>query len=91
MLVLCDFARLGTPDAVYDYLSEELQLPPYFGRNLDALHDVLTEPCFGGGCLVLFVNCAGFAESMPRYYAAMQQMCKAAADANPGLIVEFTD
>ena len=43
MLVLCDFARLGTPDAVYDYLSEELQLPPYFGRNLDALHDCLTD------------------------------------------------
>ena len=50
MLVLCDFARLGTPDAVYDYLSEELQLPPYFGRNLDALHDCLiltgaSSPC----------------------------------------------
>ena len=43
MLVLCDFARLGTPDAVYDYLSEELQLPPYFGRNLDALHDTIHE------------------------------------------------
>ena len=43
MLVLCDFARLGTPDAVYDYLSEELHLPPYFGRNLDALHDCLTD------------------------------------------------
>ena len=43
MLVLCDFARLGTPDAVYDYLSEELQLPSYFGRNLDALHDCLTD------------------------------------------------
>lgn len=43
MLVLCDFARLGTPDAVYDYLSGELHLPPYFGRNLDALHDCLTD------------------------------------------------
>lgn len=43
MLVLCDFERLGTPDAVYDYLSEELRLPPYFGRNLDALHDCLTD------------------------------------------------
>jgi hypothetical protein len=37
------------------------------------------------------MNCAEFAESMPRYYAAMQQMCRAAADANPGLMVEFAD
>ncbi len=43
MLILCDFERLQTPDAVYDYLSEELAFPPYFGRNLDALHDCLTD------------------------------------------------
>ena len=43
MLILCDFERLQTPDAVYDYLSEELGFPAYFGRNLDALHDCLTD------------------------------------------------
>ena len=43
MLILCDFARLDTPDAVYDYLTEELAFPAYFGRNLDALHDCLTD------------------------------------------------
>jgi ribonuclease inhibitor len=43
MLILCDFSRLDTPDAVYDYLQEELCLPSYFGRNLDALHDCLTD------------------------------------------------
>ena len=43
MLILCDFERLQTPDAVYDYLTEELDLPAYFGRNLDALHDCLTD------------------------------------------------
>ena len=43
MLVLCDFMRLGTADAVYAYLAQELAFPPYFGRNLDALHDCLTD------------------------------------------------
>ena len=43
MLILCDFTRLGTADAVYDYLQEELSLPSWFGRNLDALHDCLTD------------------------------------------------
>ena len=43
MLILCDFERLSTADAVYDYLTEELAFPAYFGRNLDALHDCLTD------------------------------------------------
>ena len=77
--------------AIHDFLAKELEFPSYYGKNLDALYDVLTEPCFGGNCLVLFIDCAGFSESMPRYYAAMQQMCKAAADVNPGLTVEFAD
>ena len=43
MLILCDFARLGSADAVYDYLQTELHFPDWFGRNLDALHDCLTD------------------------------------------------
>ena len=43
MLILCDFARLKTPEAVYDYLQTELSFPAWFGRNLDALHDCLTD------------------------------------------------
>ena len=43
MLILCDFARFNTPDAVYDYLQKELAFPAWFGRNLDALHDCLTD------------------------------------------------
>ncbi len=43
MLVLCDFARLASADAVYDYLQTELNFPAWFGRNLDALHDCLTD------------------------------------------------
>ena len=43
MLSLCDFARLGSAEAVYDHLQKELSFPAYFGRNLDALHDCLTD------------------------------------------------
>ena len=35
----------ATPDSLYDFLSNELDFPDYFGRNLDALYDVLTDIC----------------------------------------------
>jgi ribonuclease inhibitor len=37
-----DWARLHSADAVYDALQAQLGLPGHFGRNLDALWDVLT-------------------------------------------------
>ena len=83
MLVLCDFARLGTPDAVYDYLSEELQLPSYFGRNLDALYDILTGlPHLGRSFRILLpaedASCRGYAEIMTQVFedAGAELVCE---------------
>ncbi len=39
--------RHRTPAAIYDHLARELDLPPHFGRNLDALWDVLTGEVAG--------------------------------------------
>ena len=86
-----DLAGVTARKELHERIEAALPVPEWYGKNLDALHDVLTDPCFGGSCLVLFMNCSEFSESMPRYYAAMQQMCRAAADANPGLMVEFAD
>ena len=76
---------------IHDRIEQELPVPGWYGRNLDALYDVLTEPCFGEDCMICFTGCAGFRNSMPRYMAAMQQMCGAASEENPGLVVEFVD
>lgn len=40
--IIFDFKEIETLDVLYDKLSEKLNLPDYFGRNLDALWDVLT-------------------------------------------------
>ncbi len=39
--------RQRTPDAIYDKLARELGFPAHFGRNLDALWDVLTTDVEG--------------------------------------------
>ena len=35
--------RISDWDALYDQFTHDLDLPQWFGRNLDALHDCLTE------------------------------------------------
>ena len=88
---IIDLAGVAARKELHERIEGALPVPEWYGRNLDALHDLLTELCFGDHCLICFINCTEFAQSMPRYFAAMQQMCKAAVDANPGLIVEFAD
>ena len=53
---LLDGKDMTSLDAAYDVISRELSLPEYFGRNLDALYDCLTELSSEG--TVIFVNTA---------------------------------
>ncbi len=66
-----DFAGIQTKEELHDYLAEKLELPSYYGRNLDALYDCLCEK---GLCMISLyhieqLECLGdyalsFAETM---------------------------
>ncbi len=42
---ILDGKRMQTREAMHDVLQEIFSTPAYYGRNLDALHDVLSEYC----------------------------------------------
>lgn len=42
-MILLDAAKMKEKAQAHDYLTEALNLPDYYGRNLDALYDCLTE------------------------------------------------
>ena len=88
---IIDLTGVKSRDELHDRIEEILPVPGWYGRNLDARYDILTEPELGKGGLVCFIGCADLRSSIPRYYAAMQQMCSAACEENPGLAVEFVD
>ena len=41
--IILDGARMLNQRAAHDHLAEALSLPEHYGRNLDALYDLLTE------------------------------------------------
>lgn len=86
-----DLRGVYSREELHDRIEEELPVPGWYGRNLDALYDILTEPDYSGECLIRFKGCRDLRESMPRYLAAMEQMCRAAGEENPGLLVLFDD
>lgn len=88
---IIDLTGVRSRKKLHNRIEEGLPVPEWYGRNLDALYDILTEPEYGGECQIRFTGCRDFKDSMPRYYAAMQQMCRAAAEENPGLAVSFED
>ena len=40
-----DFKDLFTPRQINEYIDEKLDFPDYYGKNLDALYDCLTDIC----------------------------------------------
>lgn len=42
MKVIIDFKKIKTDEDFYSALSRKIELPDYFGNNLDALYDVIS-------------------------------------------------
>ena len=41
--IILDGRMLGNPEIAHPYLKEQLELPDYYGNNLDAFYDCLTD------------------------------------------------
>ena len=44
MEIILDFNKIEDKKELHDYLADKLSFPEYYGGNLDALYDLLTEP-----------------------------------------------
>ena len=77
-----DLAGVRDAEAMHDALAARLPLPAYYGRNLDALYDVLTE--FGGDWRIVFRNAGPVADGL-------RDVCRDAMEETEGLEVIFDD
>ena len=82
-----DLAEASTPEELQKELVKELPLPDYYGCNLDALYDVLTES--GDGWNIIFYN-ARFAQyRLGKYFDALSRLCREAAEDVHDLKIRF--
>ena len=85
MTVILDGKAMVDRVSAHSHLAERLELPTYYGRNLDALYDVLTE--IGEETEILLTDPAAVAEQMGKYGEALLATLQEAAEENPRLIV----
>lgn len=82
-MIILDAAMLRERLPAHDYLKEALALPDYYGRNLDALYDCLTEL---DETEIRFVNLDAAGDS---YFSRVLSVFQEAREENPRLHLFF--
>lgn len=73
-----DLTEVTTKEELQDLIAAELPVPEYYGKNLDALHDVLTEE--GDGWNIIFYNTKRAARALGKYYDTLRRLAEEACD-----------
>lgn len=86
MRIELDGRQMTDRRAAHDYLQTQLHLPAYYGRNLDALYDLLTEQT---APLTIVLRFRAEMESyLGRYGENLLKTLQDAAAKNPALFFE---
>ena len=85
--IILNGAQLQTRRAIHECLSAQMVFPEYYGYNLDALYDVLTD--INQETLIRLFDSQVLAENMGRYAGLLIKLLTEAAKENPLLTVEI--
>ena len=85
--VIIDCEKLRSRKVLHDYLEEALVLPSYYGRNLEALYDILIGINKGGAVTFHFVHRDHQSSRMVALYDAMIEMIGVLHEQNPNVSV----
>ncbi|MDE7220289.1 MAG: barstar family protein [Oscillospiraceae bacterium] len=87
--IVLDGEKMLNRREAHDHLTERLALPDYYGRNLDALYDILTER--EGPTRIMVRHGDTLLSWLGDYGKALLQTMIDASQANPGLEVLFAE
>ena len=84
--IILDGSRIQDRDGLHDLLSERLDLPDWYGRNLDALYDCLTDLT---EVTVFLRNAGAMTGALGDYGDKVLRVFRDAAAENPGFGFEI--
>ena len=85
--VTIDASNISTPAALQRYIQHLFDFPAYYGRNLDALHDMLCA--LDDQTRVVLIGGAQPSEEMAAYLPRLAQVLEDCAEENARLCVEL--
>ena len=74
MIYRVDLTDVTTKQQFHERVQDGIPCPEYYGKNLDALYDVLME--LSGSVEVVFEHFQEFSHQMPGYAEAVEHMCE---------------
>lgn len=83
--IVLDIANIETVEAMHIYLQYRLGFPAHYGRNLDALHDMLTDVWED---LTIVVRAEGIRGENALYLPRLLRVLEEAAQENVHLTIE---
>lgn len=86
MIFELDGSLMTDRKSAHEHLKTRLALPDYYGSNLDALYDLLTE--WGNPARIILKNRDAMITYMGGYADVLTQTLAEAADNNPALEFE---
>ena len=89
MKYILDLSDVTDRDELYDAIEDQLPVSGYFGRNLDALYDDLSEAI--DDCILTVKNFEEFAESDPQYFKKFKHTLKDLMVEIPDFSVRFVE
>lgn len=86
---IIDLAGAGSEEDIQERIAESLPLPDYYGNNLDALYDVLTE--MGDGWHIVIANQYDVDEEVKNYVEDLINVLEDASAVVDDLVVEYDE
>lgn len=77
--IIIDGTRMTSIEETHRYLARTLRLPPYYGHNLDALHDCLTD--LGRNVWIILINGDALDKNLGEYAVALRRVFTDASNA----------
>ena len=85
MTIILNGRVMTSRDAAHEHMAVQLSFPTYYGRNLDALYDLLTER--GEKTELVFENSDAMLAALGSYGDALLDTLRDAAESNPALVL----